>query len=144
MVPFNLPEVPSSNDRFAAVRTSEDLVIQTFRTIIISKVESSIPILVLHHELNAHVAGPGAHGFQLERGVVAREHAAVTVAGIVDEAASFLWIEMEALASIPDAVPGSTLGFPHLSVGPGCAVYEALSLDALDAEGEHAGNSGED
>ena len=124
--------------------TPEDLVVQTFRAIVVPKVESSIPVLVLDYELDAHVAGPGAHGFQLERGVVAREHAAVTVAGIVDEAASFLWIEMEALASIPDAVPGSTLGFPHLSVVPGCAISEALGLNALGAKGKHAGNGSED
>ena len=86
----HLPEVPSSNDRFAAVRTPEDLVVQTFRTIIVSEVESSIPVLVLDYKFNSHIARPGTHGFQLERGVVAREHAAVTVAGIVDEAASFL------------------------------------------------------
>ena len=89
---FHLPEVPSSNDRFAAVRTPEDLVVKTFRAIIVSEVESSIPVLVLDYELDPHVTGPGTHGFQLERSVVAREHAAVAVAGIIYEGAGFLWI----------------------------------------------------
>ena len=92
---FHLPEVPPSNDRFAAVRTPEDLVVKTFRAIIVSEVESSIPVLVLDYELDPHVTGPGAHGFQLERSVVAREHAAVTVAGIIYKGASFLWIEVK-------------------------------------------------
>ena len=42
-------------------------------------------------------------------------------------------------------VPGvTTWSFSHLSVGPGCAVSEALGLDAVGAEGEHAGNGSED
>lgn len=80
------------------MRTREDLIVQTFRTIIVSEVESSIPVLVLDYELNSHIARPGAHGFQLERGVVTREHAAVIVTCVVDEAASFLWIQGEASA----------------------------------------------
>jgi hypothetical protein len=95
---FHLPEVPASNDRFATVCTPEDLVVQTLRTIIVSKVESSLPVLVLDDKLNSHVARRGAHGFQLERGVVAREHATVVVASIIDEAAGFLWITSGALA----------------------------------------------
>lgn len=80
---FHLPEVPPSNDRFAAVRTPEDLVVKTFRAIIVPEVESSIPVLVLDYEFDPHVTGPGTHGFQLKRSVVAREHAAVAVAGII-------------------------------------------------------------
>jgi len=86
----HLPEVPSSDDRFAAVRTSEDLVVQALRAVIVSEVESSLPVLVLDDELNSHVARRGAHGFQLERSVVACEHAAIVVAGIVHEAPGFL------------------------------------------------------
>lgn len=107
----HLPEVPPSNDRFAAVRTSEDLVVKTFGAIIVSEVESSIPVLVLDYELDPHVTGPGTHCFQLERSVVARKHAAVAVARIIHEGAGFLWIKAKRQHSIPDAVPGVTIEF---------------------------------
>lgn len=94
----HLPEVPASNDRFAAVRAPEDLVVQTFRAVVVSKIKSGVPVLVLDHKLNSHIAGPGAHSFQLERSVVAREHATVIVAGVVDEAAGFLRSKGEASA----------------------------------------------
>lgn len=93
------------------MRTSEDLVVKTFRAIVISEVESSIPVLVLDYELDPHVTGPGTHCFQLERSVVAREHAAVAVARIIHEGAGFLWIKAKRQHSVPDAVPGVTIGF---------------------------------
>ena len=125
------------------MRTPEDLVVQTFRTIIVSEVESSIPVLVLDYKFNSHIARPGAHGFQLERGVVAREHAAIVVARVVDEAAGFLLIKGEALAKYPGRLSRSSTWISYLSVWPGSAVPEALGLNALGAKGEYTGNGSE-
>lgn len=126
------------------MRTPEDLVVQTLRAIIISKVESSISVLVLHHELNSHVARLGAHGFQLERGVFAREHAAIVVARVVDKATGFLWTKGKASVKYPGRVSRCHTWILYLSVWPGCAVSEALGLNALGAEREHAGNGSDD
>lgn len=78
------------------MRTPKDLVVQTFRAIIVSKIESGVPVLVLNYKLNSHIAGPGAHGLQLERSIVSREHAAIVVARVVDKTTGFLWIKGEA------------------------------------------------
>jgi hypothetical protein len=126
------------------MRTAEDLVVQALRAIIIAEIESNLPILVLDYKFDSHIAGPGAHGLQLERSVVAREHAIFFVARVPDEATGFLWIEGEALAKCPRRSFGRHAFFPHLSVGPSCAVFEALGLSALSAKGEHASNGGED
>lgn len=126
------------------MRTAENLVVQALRAIIIAEVESNFPVLVLDYKLNSHIAGPGAHGLQLERSVVTREHAILFVARVPDEATGFLWIESEALAKCPRRCSELHACFPHLSVGPGCAALETLGLDALGAEGEHAGNGSED
>ena len=97
------------------MRTAENLVVQALRAIIIAKVESNHPVLVLDYKLNSHIAGPGAHGFQLERSIVAREHATGIVAGVIDEATSFLWIETEASAKYPGRLEVS-----HLISSPLC------------------------
>lgn len=72
------------------MRTAEDLVVQALRAIIIAEVESNLPVLVLDYKLNSHIARPGTHGFQLERSVVAREHAVFFVASVIHEATGFL------------------------------------------------------
>lgn len=139
----HIPEVPTSNDRFTAVRTAKDLVVQALRAIIIAEIESNLPVLVLNYKLNSHIAGPGAHSFQLERGEVARKHAILFVARVPDEGSGFLWNEAKRQQITPDII-GRHAWFPHLSVRPVCAVSEALGLDALGAEGKHAGNGSED
>jgi hypothetical protein len=125
------------------MRTAEDLVVQALRAIIIAEIESNLPILVLDYKFDSHIAGPGAHGLQLERSVVAREHAILFVACVIDEAAGFLWIEAKRQLITPDVVRRHAW-FPQLSVGPSCAVFEALSFDALGAEGKHSGNGSDD
>jgi hypothetical protein len=116
----HLPEVPPSNNNLATMLTIEDLAVKLRRAVVIAEVKADLPVLVLNNKLNAQTAGPGTHGFQLQRRVVAREHAAVLVASVVHEAAGF---------------------FP---VGPFGAAGEAFGRRAVDAEGENAGDGSDD
>lgn len=86
----------------------KDLVVEAQRAIVVAKIEADVLVLVLDDKFDSKVAGSRAHGFQLQRSVVAREHAAVIVACIVDERPSFLQSTKCELARSSNAV-GVTL-----------------------------------
>lgn len=90
--------------------TPKDLIVQALRAVIIAEVEACLLVLVLHNKFDSHVARPRTHGFQLEWSIVAREHAAVIVACIVDEAAGFLGCKGKSQQTIFDTTTGITLG----------------------------------
>ena len=117
----NSPEVPPSNNRRPSVGTAKDLIVQSLRAVIVSEIKRRLAVLVLDNKLEAHAAvALWAHGLQLEGLVVAREHPAVVVAGIVDERSGLLL------------------------VGPDWPAVEAIGFDELDAKDQHAAQDGED
>ena len=121
----------------------EDLVVQALRAVVVAKVEARVPVLVPDHKLDTHVTRSRAHSFQLKWGVVSREHSAIAVACVIDEAAGFLWSRFEALARRPRRYVRHHSWVAYLLVGPACSIPEALGFDVLDAKGEHASNGSE-
>lgn len=100
--------------------TPENLVREPVVAIVVTKVEANLGVLVLDVEDKPNPARLRAHGFHLSRRVVAREHAAVIVAGVVHEAARFF------------------------TVWPGVAVCVAVGGGPLDSEGEQACEGGKE
>lgn len=71
---------------------TKDLVGKAVIAILVTKIETSVGILILDVKLETNAAGAWAHGLHLSRSEVAREHATVVVASILDEAPSFLLV----------------------------------------------------
>lgn len=100
---------------------AEDLIVQPLRAVIVAEIKGRLAVLVLDNKLEAHAAiALWTHGLELKGLVVAREHPAVVVAGVVDEGSGLLF------------------------VGPGWPAVKAIGFDELDAKGQHAGQGGED
>ena len=116
---YSLKE-PPTHTRSTPTLTPKNLIRQPRITIIIPQIKPSLRILILHLEQQILVAGARAHGFQLAWGAVTRKHAAVVVAGVVDEAAGFF------------------------EVWPGVAGIVALGHGAWEGEGEGGGEGGEE
>jgi hypothetical protein len=116
------PEAPPRDSRLATVATAKDLVGETLVAIIVTKVEAGTGVQVLNLKKEAQALGTAsrAHRLGLTRREPAREHAAVVVAGVLDETAGFL------------------------GVGPRVSRAVAAGRDAGDAEGENTTEGNED
>ena len=99
---------------------AEDLVVQALIAIVVAKVEADLRVEVLHNKFVAETAIARAHGLELSGLVVAREHTAGIVAGIVHEAAG------------------------DFSIRPRVAAGVAVGSDMLGAEGEGTRDGGEE
>lgn len=98
----------------------ENLVGESGVAIVIAQIKANIGVQVLNHKLDTHVSRARTHGLELAGVVVAGEHAAVVVAGIVGKSACFL--------PVGEVLAGAVAG------GGGGG----------DAEGEDTGDGGED
>lgn len=69
---------------------ARNLIAQSVIAISVSQIKTSVGVQVLNHKLETGISRAGTHGFGLAGCEVAGEHAAVVVAGVVDEGEGFV------------------------------------------------------